>query len=143
MKRIFLDANVVIDLLGERYPWFPDALRIFNLGDLGKVKLICSSLSLGTASYIMETKKMSSADIFEGIDLLCQICDVAAVDATVVRKSLDSSFTDFEDALQYFSALAVDADVIVTRNEDDFEHSEIPVYNPSQFLALMEGERNK
>ena len=78
MKRIFLDANVVNDLLGERNPWFPDALRIFNLGDLGKVKLICSSLSLGTASYIMETKKMSSADIFEGIDLLCQICDVAA-----------------------------------------------------------------
>ena len=59
------------------------------------------------------------------------------------RVFLDSSFTDFEDALQYFSALAVDADVIVTRNEDDFEHSEIPVYNPSQFLALMEGEQNK
>lgn len=38
MKRVFLDANVVIDLLTERYPWFPDVLRIFNLGDLGKVK---------------------------------------------------------------------------------------------------------
>ena len=86
---------------------------------------------------------MSSADIFEGIDLLCQICDVAAVDATVVRRALDSQFTDFEDALQYFSAVAVDADVIVTRNEDDFEHSEIPVYNPSHFLALMEEEQNK
>lgn len=60
---------------------------------------------------------MSSADIFEGIDLLCQICDVASVDATVVRNALSSSFTDFEQ-------------------------SEIPVYNPSQFLALMEEELN-
>ena len=143
MKRIFLDANVIIDLLGERYPWFPDVLCIFNLGDLGKVRLICSSISLGTASYIMETTKMSSADIFDGIDLLCQICDVAAVDATIVRQALDSPFTDFEDALQYFSALAAESDIIVTRNEGDFEHSEIPVYNPSQFLALMEEEQSE
>lgn len=143
MKRIFLDANVIIDLLGERYPWFPDALHIFNLGDLGKVKLICSSLSLGTASYIMETKKMPTADIFESIDLLCQICDVAAVNGAIVRQALDSPFTDFEDALQYFAALAASADVIVTRNENDFVHSQIPVYNPSQFLALMEKELNK
>ena len=77
------------------------------------------------------------------IDLLCQICDVAAVDAAVVQQALVSSFTDFEDALQYFSALDSNADVIVTRNESDFEHSEIPVYNPSQFLALMEEEMDK
>ena len=68
---------------------------------------------------------------------------MAAVDAANVRQALDSPFTDFEDALQYFSALAANADVIVTRNESDFEHSEIPVYNPSQFLALMEEELNK
>ena len=50
MKRVFVDANIVIDLLCERYPWFPKVLRIFSMGDLGQIELFCSSLSLGTAS---------------------------------------------------------------------------------------------
>ena len=128
MKRVFVDANIVIDLLCERYPWFPQVMRIFNMGDLGQIELYCSALSLGTASYLMEVRKMSPQDIFEGIDLLCQMCTPTVVDASVVREALDSDFTDFEDALQHFSAKTVDADCIVTRNKKDFGTSEIPVY---------------
>ena len=73
MKRIFLDANIIVDLLCERYPWFPCVMRIFNMADLGQIELYCSSLSLGTASYLMETRKMSTQDIFDNIDLLCQL----------------------------------------------------------------------
>ena len=60
------------------------------------------------------------------------------VDSEVVRKSLDSSFTDFEDALQYFSALTEDVEIIVTRNGRDFVNVAIPVQTPLQFLAMME-----
>ena len=74
MKRIFVDANIVVDLLCERYPWFPSVMRIFNMADLGQIELYCSSLSLGTASYLMEARKISPQDIFDGIDLLCQMC---------------------------------------------------------------------
>ena len=49
MKRVFVDANIVIDLLCERYPWFPKVLRIFSMGDLGQIELFCSSLSLALA----------------------------------------------------------------------------------------------
>ena len=73
MKRVFVDANIVIDLLCERYPWFLKVLRIFSMGDLGQIELFCSSLSLGTASYIMETRKLSTQDIFDGIALLCKM----------------------------------------------------------------------
>ena len=110
MKRVFVDANIVIDLLCERYPWFPSVMRIFNMADLGQIELFCSSLSLGTASYLMETRKMSPQDIFDGIDLLCQMCTPTVVDASVVRQALDSDFTDFEDALQHFSAKTIQAD---------------------------------
>ena len=60
------------------------------------------------------------------------------VDASVVREALDSDFTDFEDALQHFSAKTVDADCIVTRNKKDFTASEIPVYELDEFLEMME-----
>lgn len=140
MSCVFVDANIVIDLLCERYPWFPIVMRIFNMADLGQIDLYCSSLSLGTASYLMETRKMSPQDIFEAIDLLCQVCTPTAVDASVVREALDSDFTDFEDALQHFSAKTVDADCIVTRNKKDFRASDIPVYELEEFMTLMAGE---
>ena len=136
MKRIFLDANIIVDLLCERYPWFPCVMRIFNMADLGQIELYCSSLSLGTASYLMETRKMSTQDIFDNIDLLCQLCTPSTVDASVVRQALDSDFTDFEDALQYFSAKTVDADCIVTRNTKDFVGSDIPIYELDEFMQL-------
>jgi len=138
MKRIFVDANIVIDLLCERYPWFPKVMRIFNMADHGQIELYCSSLSLGTASYIMETRKMGPQDIFESINLLCQMCTPTTVDASVVRQALDSDFDDFEDALQHHSAMTVDADCIVTRNKKDFEASEIPVYELDEFIALLD-----
>ena len=138
MKRVFVDANIVIDLLCERYPWFPQALRIFSMGDLGQIELFCSSLSLGTASYIMETRKLSTQDIFDGIALLCKMCTPTTVDKSVVKNALVAGFTDFEDALQYCSALTVDADCIVTRNKKDFSASEIPVYELDEFLDMME-----
>lgn len=138
MKRIFIDANIVIDLLCERHPWFNSVMRIFNMADLGQIELFCSSLSLGTASYLMETRKMSCQDIFESIGLLCEICKPTPVDITVVRQALNSDFTDFEDALQHFSAKTVDADCIVTRNKKDFEASDIPVYELDEFMALLD-----
>ena len=97
MKRVFVDANIVIDLLCERYPWFPKVLRIFSMGDLGQIELFCSSLLLGTASYIMETRKLSSQDIFDGIALLCKMCTPTTVDESVVKSALVSGLTDFED----------------------------------------------
>lgn len=138
MKRVFVDANIIIDLLCERYPWFLDVLRLFSMGDLGQIKLYCSSLSLGTASYLMETRKMTSQEIFENIDLLCQMCTPTTVDAAVVKNALESGFTDFEDALQHCSAQTINSDCIVTRNSKDFSASEIPVYELEEFIALME-----
>lgn len=141
MKRIFVDANIVIDLLCERYPWFPSVMRIFSMADRGQIELYCSSLSLGTASYLMETRKMSPQDIFEGIDLLCQMCTPTTVDASVVRQALDSGFTDFEDALQHYSAMTVDTECIVTRNKKDFSSSEIPIYELEDFMALLDNDK--
>jgi predicted nucleic acid-binding protein len=137
MKRVFVDANIVIDLLCERYPWFPNVMRIFNMADIGQIELYCSAISLGTASYLMETHKMSTQDIFYTIDLLCQICTPTKVDFSVVKQALNSDFTDFEDALQYYSAKTVDADCIVTRNKKDFGPSEIPVYTLDEFISIL------
>ena len=143
MRNVFLDANVVIDALLEVDEHMDAALRILSLAEQGVIETCCSSLSLATASYFMEKAKMSHGQIVERINIFCDYCTPSRVDADVVRQALDSPFTDFEDALQYFSAMTEEADIIVTRNGRDFTHSTIPVLTPSQFLALMEKEQNK
>lgn len=65
-----------------------------------------------------------------------KVCTPTAVDHTTIDEALHSEFTDFEDAMQYFSAHRYGADIIITRNKDDFEKSQIPCYEPSEFLDM-------
>ena len=132
-----MDANVAIDLMCERYPWFEDAIKLFSIAERGKIELYCSSLTLATASYVMETRKMKHEEILETISHFCQICTPTTVDANVVQQAIHSSFLDFEDALQYFSAQTVNADIIITRNLKDFAQSQIPVMTAEDYLESI------
>ena len=140
MKSAFLDANVVIDVLLERQPFLHNALLILSLADKGFVNLICSPLSLGTASYLMERNKISSTIIKDKMKIFSEYSKVSIVDEAVVQQSIDSDFEDFEDALQYFSAVAAGADCIVTRNKQDFAPSAVPVYWPGEFVDMVKGQ---
>lgn len=137
MTKVFIDTNIAIDLLCERYPWFDDASELFSMADRGEIELYCSSLSLATASYIMETRKMRRNEIIENLSLFCQLCTPTRVDAEVVQQALQSQFIDFEDSLQYFSALTENADIIITRNGNDFAMSKLPVMTTAEYLASI------
>ena len=143
MRHVFLDANVVIDALLEEDENMEAALRILSLAEQGVIEAYCSSLSLATASYFMEKAKINHEQQVEQLDIFCSYCTPTRVDAAVVRQALDSDFTDFEDALQYFSAMTENADVVITRNGRDFTHAEIPVQTPANFLDMMEKEINE
>lgn len=142
MKRVFLDANVVIDALAEKGERKDNALRLLSLVDIGLIAAYCSSLSLGTASYFMEKNKIKISEIIGKLNVFCGYCFPTKVDSSIVREALDSKFTDFEDGLQYFSAMTENVDIIITRNKKDFVEAKIPVYTVIQFLDIMEDEIN-
>ena len=137
MKRVFLDTNVVLDILLEREAWMDDALLVLSLADRGEIEVYCSALSVATASYLMERAKMPHDVMIDKLDVLCRICGLTRLDGSVVQQALHASFDDFEDALQYFSARTVHADVILTRNGKDFEASEIPIQTATEFLSSL------
>lgn len=137
MNRLFLDTNIILDFLLEREEWLDDVVTILSLADSGKIEVYCSTLSLATASYLMEKAKMPHILLRRKLSGFCEICKLSPVDENVVRQSLSSDFTDFEDALQYYSALAVKAEVIVTRNGKDFVNSTLPVMTAGEWLDGM------
>lgn len=134
MKKIFLDTNVVIDLLDKREPFYKDAVEIFTLAYKKKVTLFVSPMTYATASYLL--RKHGKEQIRLLLRNFRQLSKVTVTNEQVVDNALASSFGDFEDALQYYSALTQKVDAIVTRNVADFTQASIPVLTPSEFLNL-------
>ena len=137
MNRLFLDTNIVLDFLLERNEWLDEVAAILSLADNGKIEVYCSTLSLATASFFMEKAKMPHSLLQRKLSGFCEICKLSPVDDNVVRQSLASDFTDFEDALQYYSALTVNSEVIITRNGKDFVNSKLPVMTANEWLERM------
>ena len=56
-------------------------------------------------------------------------------DEQILTQAMDARFSDFEDAIQYFSALRADAVCLITRNPGHFPRSDLLVLSPADFLA--------
>lgn len=135
MNNIFIDTNVLIDFLGEREQFYNSAALIVSRADRNEICLQVSSLSFATASYILMRFNPREL-VVEKLRKFYSICTVTDVGNSVVNQSLNSCFTDFEDALQYYSALDAGAEIIITRNKKDYKLSKIPVLTPDEYLDL-------
>ncbi len=133
---LFLDTNVLIDLIDKREPFYNDIAIIASLAENKKFKLAASSLSFVNTLYVI-SRNIEEKLVLEALKKFRIICDVSTIDEIVIDKSLISNFNDFEDAVQYFSALHHKSDIILTRNKKDFKSSEIPVMTPTEFLASI------
>ena len=133
---LFLDTNVLIDLIDKREPFYNDIAIIASMAENKDFKLAASSLSFVNTVYVV-SRSIEEKLVLEALKKFRIICDVSNVDEIVIDKSLISNFNDFEDAVQYFSALHHKSDIILTRNKKDFKNSEIPTMTPSEFLASL------
>jgi len=131
--KLFWDTNVMLDLLGEREPFYLSAAKIATLADKRKLEVIVSALSFATVSYFLTKFEglKKTKDKLRKFKVISGICEL---DELLIEKGLNSDFSDFEDSLQYFSALRTECDIIITRNGRDFRKSQIPVMTPNEFL---------
>ncbi|MES2629214.1 MAG: PIN domain-containing protein [Bacteroidota bacterium] len=136
-RRVYIDTNIMLDLLGEREPFYLPAARLFSLADQQKLILVCSPLSFATVSYFL-TKFENPAIAKDKLRRFKIIITVCRIDEAIVDKSLNSDFTDFEDALHYFTAVDSKCEVIITRNAKDFKNSALPVMSAEEFLESLE-----
>jgi predicted nucleic acid-binding protein len=134
MRKIFLDTNVILDLLAERHPYYDPIAKIVTLADRKELFLLTSPISFTTTEYVL-TKFESKASALLKLQKFSILCQVADANQETIDKSLFSGFSDFEDAVQYFCALQADCEVFLTRNRKDFKQAAIPILTPEEFLA--------
>lgn len=133
MQKIFLDTNIVIDFLGERELFYDSAARVMTLADQKKIEIMTSPITFSTTFYIL-SKYESASVALEKLRKFKVLCSTSIIDDEVVEKAINSGFADFEDALQYFSALSSGCQIILSRNEKDFKKALIPVMNAQSYL---------
>jgi len=133
MKKVFLDTNIIVDLIADRKPFSKFSIEIFKKAEENKIKLFTSSHSIATTHYLL--KKYLEEKLLR--DVLYNLLDyitVVAVDTDVLKKGLRSKHKDFEDSIQILCASTIEnIDCIVTRNIKDFRDSEILVLTPDEF----------
>jgi len=131
--KLFWDTNVMFDFLGERESFYLSAAKIATLADKREVTIITSALSYATISYLL-AKYEGIEKIKDKLRKFKVISEICELDELIIEKSLNSDFSNFEDSLQYYSALRTECDIIITRNGKDFKKSQMPVMTPDEFL---------
>jgi predicted nucleic acid-binding protein len=133
--RVFIDANVIISVFNREYPLFIFSARILSLGNSDRFELFTSPLCLAIAFYF-SSKKSGEKMAKNKIQSLLENISLTTIDDSVARQTAeDPRIIDFEDGLEYYSAIEESCNTIVTEDKDDFYFSEIEVLNCSEFLS--------
>ena len=134
--RVLLDTNVILDLLLDRAGFVEEATAIWDAGNSGQIEIFIAAITPTTIFYIARKKKGADVARQYIADILAatQICPLHQ---QVFLAAETLQFNDYEDAVQVASALFSRLDCIVTRDQKDFKNSPLPIYSPSEFLALI------
>ena len=139
MDKLFIDTNIALDLLAERHPFYTHAARLFTLADKGIAELYISSLCFNNLNYML-SKQYNRAASKRILIQFKRLVTVLAVDDKIINLALNSSFADFEDAIQYFTAIENKIPFIITRNLKDYKEALIPVMTAEVYLKGIGNE---
>lgn len=135
MDKVLIDTNIVIDLLAKREGFYDEAAELFSLSDKKELNLTVSSLTFANTSYVL-SKQKSAKEAREILRKFKVLVEILNLDDKIIELALsDEEFSDFEDGLQYYSAIENNVDIILTRNKKDFKNSKIPVLTAKEYLA--------
>jgi len=133
MDRILVDTNIVLDLLAKREEFIVEAQQLFTLSDKNEIELYVSSLTFANTYYIL-SQKMKLNDARKILRKFKVLVEVLPMDDKIIDLSLESDFKDFEDAIQYHTAIENEINIIITRNLKDFKTSRIPVLTAKNYI---------
>jgi len=132
-ERVFIDSDIILDLLCKREPHYVYAAELFTLGDEKTIELVTTSIVYANVFFILR-KILGIEKAKELLRKLRILVGVIPVSEKVVDLALNSRFSDFEDGLQYFTARENGIRVLITRNVKDYKEREIIIQTPQEYL---------
>jgi len=135
MQKIFVDTDIILDLLAERQPFYKNAATVFTLIERGKLQGFTSPIVFANLHYIL-SKQLSAKQAIINLKKLRSLLKIIPVDEKIIDASLESDFKDHEDAIQYHAAISAGISTFITRNIKDYKNPAITVCTPEEFLNM-------
>jgi predicted nucleic acid-binding protein len=135
-KKVFVDSDVILDLLCKREPFYEYAAEVFTLGDTKRIELFTTSLVFANVFYILR-KILGIEKAKELLRKLRILISIIPIEEKTVDLALNSRFNDFEDGLQYFTARENKIEMILTRNIKDYKEKDILVQTPQEYVKSI------
>ena len=132
--KALIDTNVLLDHLAQREGFCQDAAAIFSMVEEGRLVGLVPSLSIVNCAFILP-KHYDGKAVMEQIKKMLRMFTITHVDATILEAAADMNPYDYEDAVQYLSALPYRPDVIITRDKKGFKDFNILVMTPTEFVS--------
>ena len=136
MKIVF-DTNIVLDVLLIREPYAQMSMNLFDAVVSKEIEGYLCATTITTIDYLV-AKIQDKQKSRELIRRLLDVFSVAEVNEAVLKKAVDSDFSDFEDAVLYQAGCYVGVDGFVTRNAKDFKTADLPIYSPDELWQLIQ-----
>jgi predicted nucleic acid-binding protein len=135
--RVFFDTNIVLDVLTDRQPFADASCAAWAAIEERRCVGLVSAITMTTVFYITR-KCCTKAAARAAITTILDVFTVIATNETIIRRGIHLPLDDFEDAVQYATAMVSKADVILSRNVGDFPKQGIPVLTPATWLAQLQ-----
>jgi len=134
--KIFIDSDIILDVLSKREPFYDSAAILFSLIERGQIIGFTSPIIFSNVHYVLR-KRVSKENTILSLKYLKSLLEVLPVDKRVIESALNSEFDDFEDAIQYFCAEQNGINFFITRNKIDYEKAQINILTAKEFLSML------
>ena len=139
MKKLYLDSDVLLDLLLDREPFSEDIASLIEKSIETDVQLFTSAISITNINYIIgRIENKNKAD--RQTQKVLKIVGIENLGQTVIDKAAKSKFKDFEDSVQNFCAVESKHSILITRNTKDYKESKLSILTPREYLAKIKNE---
>jgi predicted nucleic acid-binding protein len=134
---VLFDTNIILDVLLDRKQFVDVSAKLVNSVETNEIEGYLCATTITTIDYLV-TKTHNKKVAKVAIKKLLSLFKIASVNKKVLSLSIESEFTDFEDAVQYFSGQLVEINSIVTRNTKDYKKANYPIYSPSELWGIIQ-----
>ena len=134
--KILFDTNIILDVLLNRKPFVELSANLVSSVENKTIEGYLCATTITTLDYLISTSRNRETAKIE-IQKLLTLFQIADVNSTVLTMAINSGFTDFEDAVQYFSGKCSNVDGLVSRNTKDYKKVVLPIYTPDELWSII------
>lgn len=140
MKTLFLDADVVLDVLLDRAPGADPAAALWAAVETRKARGLVTAHAVTTIHALMKRSR-GGAFADRAVSDLLAVFNVARVSEAVLNEALSLRLAAFDDAVSAAAADAARCDLLVSRDPARFRGSPVEVVSPGEALARISAGR--